>query len=530
MANNNFTYEVPEGATEQALRRYTSWLDSAKLDAKDHQLDGMQFCMDRELATTTPCGAKGGIIADEMGLGKTILMLGCIVSNFRGATGRKNTLVVLPPALLDQWISIFKQFLGHTPLVFHGKKVKDFNAEQLVNASVIVTTYGMISTGRKQACPLWSIPFHRLIMDEAHHVRNTGTRAFCGAMKIKADIKWLVTGTPIQNNNTDLLALCTVLGLKNAFMANRANIKEIIKTHLLRRTKKSVGIKLPELEEELITVPWASPEEEKLAKEIHSKASFSGVSAENVDAIIHILTNHPLPMLTRARQTCVFPHLLHKAVHKMQLQGRLPPDINLGRIKTCSKATAIVKHINKRKFNGRRKIIFCHYRGEIDLLCGLLKNQGISVGNIDGRVSKRQRKNFLEYSVTKRQFTSVCKKWRENEFVFERLKGFLGPDVLVVQIQTACEGLNLQHFQEVYFTSPHWNPAVEDQSIARAHRIGQDEKVNVFRFVMQDFKTCSCGESNCKKEAHITIDSYCRMVQEKKRELCDIIKPESPSS
>jgi hypothetical protein len=51
MANNNFTYEVPEGATERALRRYTNWLDSAKLDVKDHQLDGMQFCMDRELAT-----------------------------------------------------------------------------------------------------------------------------------------------------------------------------------------------------------------------------------------------------------------------------------------------------------------------------------------------------------------------------------------------------------------------------------------------------------------------------------------------
>ena len=79
------------------------------------------------------------------------------------------------------------------------------------------------------------------------------------------------------------------------------------------------------------------------------------------------------------------------------------------------------------------------------------------------------------------------------------------------------------------FTSPHWNPAVEDQSIARAHRIGQDEKVNVFRFVMQDFQNCTCGDVHCKKEAHITIDRYCRMVQDKKRELCDVIKPETPS-
>ena len=165
---------VPDGAIDSAVGRFTNWLGKAKLDTKEHQLNGMRFCMERELATNTPHGARGGIIADEMGLGKTILMLGCIVSNFRGeTTGRKNTLIVLPPALLDQWISIFAEFLGHNALVYHGKKVKDFTAEQLVNASVIITTYGMISSGRKLDCPLWKIPFHRLVMDEAHHVRNT---------------------------------------------------------------------------------------------------------------------------------------------------------------------------------------------------------------------------------------------------------------------------------------------------------------------------------------------------------------------
>jgi SNF2 family DNA or RNA helicase len=522
MSQSGFT--VPDGAIDTALGRFTNWLKAAKLDTKEHQLDGMRFCMERELATTTPYGARGGIIADEMGLGKTILMLGCIVSNFRSeTTQRKNTLIVLPPALLEQWIRIFKQFLGHLPLVYHGKKVTDVTAEQLVNASVIVTTYGMIATGRKQACPLWQIPFHRLIMDEAHHVRNMNTRAFCGTMKIKADNKWLVTGTPIQNSNTDLLALCTVLGLKEAFMANRSEIREIIGQHLLRRTKKSVGIKLPPLNQELIEVPWSSPEEENLAKQIHSKARFSGVSVDNVDALINMLTHHPLPMLTRARQSCVFPHLLHKAVHKMKLKGQIPLNINLNKIRTCSKATAIANHIGERKFNGRRKIVFCHYRGEIDLICGLLRKKKISVGTIDGRSKKRDKRNFLEYSITKRQFTNVCKKWRDNEFVFERIKGFLGPDVLVVQIQTACEGLNLQHFQEVYFTSPHWNPAVEDQSIARAHRIGQDEKVNVFRFVMADFRGCTCGNTACKRQAHITLDTYCRMIQDKKRELNSVI-------
>ena len=87
------------------------------------------------------------------------------------------------------------------------------------------------------------------------------------------------------------------------------------------------------------------------------------------------------------------------------------------------------------------------------------------------------------------------------------------PDVLVVQIQTACEGLNLQHFAEIYFSTPHWNPAVEDQAVARAHRIGQNQSVEVYRFVME-FST---------KEDTLTLDEYCLSVQEKKREIMQMI-------
>ena len=87
------------------------------------------------------------------------------------------------------------------------------------------------------------------------------------------------------------------------------------------------------------------------------------------------------------------------------------------------------------------------------------------------------------------------------------------PDVLVVQIQTACEGLNLQHFNEVYFTTPHWNPAVEDQSIARAHRIGQTSPVNVYKFITT-FSTDATS-----------LDQYCLNVQQIKRDAASIIKP-----
>ena len=85
-------------------------------------------------------------------------------------------------------------------------------------------------------------------------------------------------------------------------------------------------------------------------------------------------------------------------------------------------------------------------------------------------------------------------------------------DVLILQIQTACEGLNLQHYAEIYFTTPHWNPAVEDQAIARAHRIGQKKPVNVYKFVTTFSKID--GESD-----QISLDQYCINVQNVKRKV-----------
>jgi SNF2 family DNA or RNA helicase len=502
-----------------SIQKFIRWLDTANLDKKPHQLAGMEFCLQQETQKILPYQVRGGIIADEMGLGKTILMLGCIISNFTGLDGKYNTLIVLPPSLLPQWIKIFNKFMGHNPLVYHGKNVKSISKKMLEETPVVVTTYGMIAADKKGGSLLWKIHWNRLIMDEAHHVRNMKSCLFRGAKKIKANIKWLVTGTPIQNSKNDLYALCAVLGLKKAFYTNPENIKKIIRAHILRRTKTDVGIKLPPLIDETITVPWSSKSEEDLARQIHSCARFSTVTVQNVNSIILKMTWHPLLMITRARQVCVFPHLLHHAVKRMKKKGNLPRNVNLEEVKTCSKALAVSNHIIGRSYNNRRKIVFCHYRGEIDLICALLRKQGIGCGSIDGRTNKKDRNSFLDPSISKEQFGSVCKKWNTNNYIYDFIKPYISPDVIVVQIQTACEGLNLQHFQEVYFTSPHWNPAVEDQAIARAHRIGQNEKVNVFRFIMADFDVVD-------EDRSLSLDNYCRQVQTKKRELAKILEKE----
>jgi hypothetical protein len=125
-----------------------------------------------------------------------------------------------------------------------------------------------------------------------------------------------------------------------------------------------------------------------------------------------------------------------------------------------SKISKVVRTILSRKDNGKRKIVFCHFRGEIDYIQSRLTTAfpSLVVRYLDGRTSESERRVILA--------PDAC------------------VDVLILQIQTCCEGLNLQQFSEVYFVSPDWNPAVEDQAIARCHRFGQTEPVSVFRFVM----------------------------------------------
>lgn len=490
--------------------RFEKWIEKFGLDKKEHQMKGMKWCLNNELCEEPIYGIKGGIIADEMGLGKTILMIGCIISNLK-----KHTLIVLPPALLDQWVLIIEKLLGHHPLVFHGGNAKKVNVDDILNSKIVVTTYGMISERKDFDSKLWKIQWNRVIYDEAHHLRNRKTTNYLGAQKIKSEIKWMVTGTPIQNKISDFISLCNLVGLGKAVLGCikgkkivKKELKKLLNAHFLHRTKKSVGIKLPPVEETYINVEWKTIGEKRLAEEVHDYCSFSDIRLDNVQRIISQLTKNSCVAILRAKQVCILPELLEDAVYKLKRKNPILMDMNLMEVSSSSKIDKIVETIEK---SNKKKLVFCHFRAEIDKIAEKLAQKKMSIITVDGRTKHKEKSYSTIKPPTLTEWNLVCKKWNKNNYVYDFIKEFMIPDVMILQIQTGCEGLNLQQFQEVYFTSPHWNPSVEAQAIARCHRIGQTKPVKVFKFMMKGF-----GEA-------LSLDQYCRTIQEKKRKLVQIL-------
>ena len=491
---------------------YEKWLDANGLTHEPHQKEAVEWCLTREKSPEH----KGGIIADEMGLGKTIEILGTVYCN-----SLANTLIVLPYSLLGQWEKIIIKLLGVQPLMYHGSKRLRLSEADIKQHPIVLTTYGLITQKRipttADVNPLFNIKWSRVIYDEAHHLRNPGTGVNIGARQIKTDITWLMTGTPIQNSEKDLYSLYQLLGFTNI----KNNIEILVRDYMLRRTKEKAGIILPACKSSIIDVAWKHKKESKLAEHIHAKMKFSNLTElqpltenplkQEENILKNVEENH-LKLLAKAKKMCVLPKLMKKTMRRLILDGVIEqtPEKMVDMLRQASKIESVVKAILERRMNGKPKLVFCYFHGEIDELDRLLKGQGINVKKFDGRTSKKERALIL---------AETC-------------------EVLIGQIDATNEGLNLQAYKEIYMVSPHWNPAIEDQAIARCHRIGQTEEVEVFHFIMNGFtgydgiekvitvetKTDKTDTNEIEKDTTtvikaLTLDQHICNVQERKRKI-----------
>ena len=481
MSSVQSVQEQFESLVTQRMERFRYLLDKAQFQFKQYQYDGVLWCIKNELRPDPPGNARGGFIADEMGLGKTIMMIGTMFVNFL-----PRTLIVVPPVLIQQWFSEIYRASGHEALLFYGDDKKYITHEELSRSPIVLTTYNMLLP---DDCLLKNVAWNRVIFDEAHHLRNSNTRRYRTCKQIKARVRWLVTGTPVQNRKQDFYNLCCASGMKSAFYMDPANLRTIGRNFVLRRTKQQVGINLPPVNKTQCVVPWKNKKEMKLSEEIHSLLpNQTHVSSTKRRRIAEVFGKAGvLTALLRARQSCIMPDLLRKDMEVWSSLGWIRAE-SLEALSYSSKLDAVIELMLERKDNGKGKIVFCHFQNEIDAIAERLLAGGMTkVVTYDGRNSGGHNLATLAEPA----------------------------DALVIQIQTGCEGLNLQHnFSEIYFVSPHWNPCVEDQAIARCHRIGQTKPVDVFKFEMRGFKKEATAELD-----PITLEKYVNKIQDIKRDI-----------
>lgn len=475
------SHQVLETLLVNRMERFHYLLEKAQFQFKQYQYDGVKWCIRNELRPDPPGNARGGFIADEMGLGKTIMMIGTMFVNYL-----PRTLIVVPPVLIQQWFNEIYSASGHKALLFYGNDKKIISQEDINNSPIVLTTYNMLLP---EDCLLKKVAWNRVIFDEAHHLRNSDTRRYRSCKQIKARVRWLVTGTPVQNRKQDFYNLCCAAGMKSSFYMEPDNLRIIGRNFVLRRTKLQVGIDLPPVNKEHRIVDWKSPKEMMLSEEIHSLLpNQTYVSLSKRKRLAELFGKAGvLTALLRARQSCIMPNLMRNNMELFCKMGWIDPD-SMEALSYSSKLDAVIELILERKDNGKGKIVFCHFQSEIDAIAERLSQGGMAkVVTYDGRNSGGHNLATLAEPA----------------------------DALVIQIQTGCEGLNLQNnFSEIYFVSPHWNPCVEDQAIARCHRIGQTKPVDVFKFEMRGFKKEATAEIN-----PITLEKYVNKIQHIKRDI-----------
>ena len=513
MSDNSISLDV----IDEKMKLFDKYLERSHMDKKAYQYDGVKWCLKNELLqplllekeeqnkdkdkeSFAPLFPKvdkvdrGGFIADEMGLGKTIMMIGTMVCNYL-----PRTLIVLPPVLIDQWYLQIYRTTGHKALIYHGANKKKITIDVLRAATIVITTYGAVTLTKKKLIEVKSSPdlltdlhkvdWSRIIFDEAHHLRNVNT-CWRSVKLLRADIRWLVSGTPIQNRKSDFYNLCSILNMPASFYTKSENLPLLARLYILKRTKKQVGIEIPDVVLDKNIVDWTNKREKEMSEEIHSALGFSNVSIKEKKSFLvnRLYDKGILSLMLRARQSCILPKLLAPLIGQFGLKA----DNYKEALQSSSKLDSVIDKILANKDNGNGKIVFCHFREEIDTIAQRLRDGGISkIATFDGRVSSGKRQGILN---------------EKN-------------DVLILQIQTGCEGLNLQeNYSEIYFVSPHWNPAVEEQAIARCHRIGQKKEVVVNRFEMGNFVKDVDQQVDTR-----TVDNYVGAVQDSKKKIANEI-------
>lgn len=405
----------------------------------------------------------GAVLADDMGLGKTVQVLALLLHEQEAVTALGPSLLVCPMSLVGGWSREAARFAPSLRVAVHhgaGRPRRDL-AAHYADVDLVLTTYGVLAGDTA----LGEVAWHRLVLDEAHQVKNTSTRAAKAVRAVRAGHRVALTGTPVENRLEELRGVLDavvpgVLGSARSFRDTFARpverhqdpvaisrLRAVTRPFLLRREKtdRRIVTDLPPKVE--MTVPVTLTREQAGLYEATVSALLSRLGAleprERRGAV--------LAALTRLKQICNHPaHFL----------GDGSPLVTRGRHRS-GKLAAVEDVVETLLADGEQALLFTQFTTFGKLLVPHLERRfGVPVPFLHGGTDRRGRDDVVA------AFTA----------------GTSSP-LLLLSLRAGGSGLNLTRANHVLHLDRWWNPAVEDQATDRAHRIGQQRPVQVRTFV-----------------------------------------------
>ena len=442
-------------------------------ELRDYQRDGLNWLQFlREFGF-------GGILADDMGLGKTVQALATVLLEKQSGRATLPSMVVAPTSLMGNWRREAEKFAPDLKVVvLHGTDRAE-HFDSLQQYDLLLTTYALLSRDEEIHR---AAEYHYLILDEAQAIKNPATKQAKAVCQVKANHKLCLTGTPVENHLGEVWSQFRFLmpgffGDQKQFnrtfrnpiektadsLASKA-LTNRLKPFVMRRSKDAVASELPS-KTEIIHRVALHPEQSALYEGIRAamETRVRKALAESGLAQSHITV---LDALLRLRQTCLDPRLV-----KMQ---------NAQHINASAKLDALMEMLPTFVEEGRKVLLFSQFTEMLSLIEDKIIEAGITYTKLTGKTKKR------------------------DEVVDEFQSGKVS--VFLISLKAGGTGLNLTQADTVILYDPWWNPAVENQAIDRAHRIGQDKPVFVYRMITEQ-----------------TVEEKIVEMQERKRQLANIV-------
>jgi len=428
----------------------------------------------------------GGCLADDMGLGKTIQTLALLLHERQtlateademvsdstngqlhlfdskpAANGKPvklpPSIIIMPTSIIHNWQYEIIRWAPDLKIVVYTGIDREDKQKLFRQADIILTTYG---TARNDMEVLKNYDFNYIILDESQVIKNPLAKISKAVKSLNGHHRLCLSGTPVENSLVDLWSLMSFLNpgllgsyqyFRDEFVApiekknddvRKQRLKIMIQPFILRRTKEQVAKELPELSEK-IYFSEMDPEQQEMYDA--TRNYYRKKILENMEDIT----------APRAR------FFVLKGLMQLRLIANHPKMHDPAYAGRSGKFDDIMNTLESVLSEKHRVLIFSQFVRQLDIIAGHLKKEGIPYGYLTGQTRKR---------------AEEINAFKEDE----------NKPVFLISLKAGGVGLNLTEADYVFICDPWWNPAVEQQAISRAHRMGQDKSVFSYKFVSKN--------------------------------------------